>query len=99
MIRVNAVLVIAVLATAFTLINTQYQSRRLYNDVDQASSTARQLASDFESLRVQRRGEAAPGRVQAIATKRLGMRAPDPSITEYVSTPSTPAVAQSEVAR
>ena len=95
MIRVNAVLVIAVLATAFTLVNTQYQSRRLYNEVDQASSTARQLASDFESLRVQRRGEAAPGRVQTIAAKRLGMRAPDPSITEYVSTPGAPTAAQS----
>lgn len=90
MIRVNAVLVTAVLATAFTLINTQYQSRRLYNEVDQALSTARQLASDYESLRVQRRGEAAPARVQTIATQRLGMRAPDPSITQYVSQPSLP---------
>lgn len=99
MIRVNAVLVVAVLVTAFTLINTQYQSRRLYNQVDQAAATARQLASDFESLRVQRRAEAAPGRVQNIATNRLGMRAPDPTITQYVSTPRAPTAAQSGAAQ
>jgi cell division protein FtsL len=96
-IRVNAALVLAVLGTAFALVNTQYQSRRLYNAVDQASAVQRQLASDFESLRVQRRAEAAPGRVQHLATTRLNMRAPDPSITQYVThEASTDALAHGE---
>ena len=95
--RVNAILVVAILATAFTLINTQYQSRRLYTQVDQAAATERQLGSDFESLRVQRRGEVAPGRAQRIASTRLNMRAPDPSITQYVGhTPALPADVQED---
>ena len=95
--RVNAILVVAILATAFTLINTQYQSRRLYTQVDQAAARERQLGSDFESVRVQRRGEVAPGRVQRIASTRLDMRAPDPSITQYVvQTPAPPAGMQED---
>jgi cell division protein FtsL len=39
-------------------------------------------------LRVQRRAEVSPSRVQSIAVNRLKMRTPDPSITAYVSQPS-----------
>ena len=87
MIRVNVALVVGIMGTAVALINTQYDSRRLYNAVDQESTRARQLNIDYESLRVQRRAEVAPARVQAVAVTRLKMRAPDPSITEYVSHP------------
>ena len=36
---------------------------------------------DYEQLRVQRRAEVSPSRVQSIAVNRLKMRTPDPSIT------------------
>lgn len=52
MIRVNIALVVAIMGTAVALINTQYDSRRLYNAVDQESTRARQLNIDYESLRV-----------------------------------------------
>ena len=89
MIRVNVALVVGILSTAVVLINTQYDSRRLYTAVDQEGLRARQLVIEYESLRVQRRAEVAPARVQTVAVTRLKMRAPDPSITEYVSLPAT----------
>lgn len=85
MIRVNTVLVLAVMATAFTLVHTQYQSRRLYAALDRARAHASDLDTDWESLRAQRRTESASGRVQRIAREQLGMRAPDPASTLYLS--------------
>ena len=90
MIRVNTLLVLAVMATALTLVNTQYQSRRLYAAVDKARAHASELEIDWESLRAQRRTESASARVQRIAHDELNMRAPDPATTLYLS----PAMAQ-----
>jgi cell division protein FtsL len=84
-IRVNTVLVLAVMATAFTLVHTQYQSRRLYAAVDKARAHATDLDTDWESLRAQRRIESASARVQRIAREQLNMRAPDPATTLYLS--------------
>ena len=88
MIRINVALILAILATSVVVINTQYDSRRLYTAVDQQSARARQLMVDYEQLRVQRRAEVSPSRVQSIAVNRLKMRTPDTSITAYVSQPS-----------
>lgn len=85
MIRLNLVLLLAVLASAFYLVHTQYESRRLYSALDRAQTQARRLDADHEQLVVQRRAQAAPARVQQLATGKLQMRAVTPGITEYVS--------------
>jgi cell division protein FtsL len=41
MIRLNLVLLLAVLASAFYLVHTQYESRRLYAALDRAQGVAR----------------------------------------------------------
>ena len=38
MIRLNLVLLVAVLASAFYLVHTQYESRRLYTAIDKANA-------------------------------------------------------------
>ena len=38
MIRINVALILAILATSVVVINTQYDSRRLYTAVDQQSA-------------------------------------------------------------
>ena len=44
MIRVNLVLLLAVLASALHLVGVQYESRRLFSELDKAHSEARRLA-------------------------------------------------------
>ena len=85
MIRLNLVLLLAVLASAFYLVHTQYASRQLYAALDRAQSQGKRLDADHEQLVVQRRAQATPARVQQIAARQLQMRPVSPGITQYVS--------------
>lgn len=91
MIRLNLMLLLAVLASAFYLVHTQYESRRLYTAVDKARSQASRLEADHEQLVAKKRAQAAAARVQLIATRRLKMRAVTPGITQYVHESAAPA--------
>lgn len=85
MIRLNLVLVVAVLASAFYLVHTQYESRRLYTAIDKANALSRKLAAEHEQLQVQKREQAASARVQQLAARQLQMRPVNPAITQYVT--------------
>lgn len=85
MIRLNLVLLVAVLASAFYLVHTQYQSRRLYTAIDKANAQSHRIAAEHEQLQVQKREQATPARVQQLAARQLQMRPVNPGITEYVS--------------
>lgn len=85
MIRVNLVLLLAVLASALHLVGVQYESRRLFSDLDKARSEARRLATDNERLQVENREQSTPLRVETLAKTKLQMRTTTPAITHYVS--------------
>ena len=98
MTRVNLLLVVAVLVSAFLLVHTQYESRRLYTAIDRAQSQAGRLDADHEQLKVQKREQATSARVQHVASARLQMRSANPAITQYVTLPAaTAASAPNEV--
>lgn len=88
MTRINALLVLALVATAMYLVRVQYESRRLFSELDKAHSQARHLAMDVERLEVEKRAQASPGRVERLAREKLDMRQPTPAITTYMSYPS-----------
>jgi cell division protein FtsL len=94
MTRTYVGLVIAVVVTAFYLVHTQYESRRLYSEVDRAQAQSRRLAAEHEQLQVLKRAQATPARVQQLASQRLEMRAVTPGITQYVAgfEPQAPAL-------
>jgi cell division protein FtsL len=85
MIRLNLVLLIGVLASALFLVHTQYESRRLYAEIDRAVSDARKLEIDHERLEFERRAQATPLRVERLAKDQLQMRTASPAITQYVT--------------
>jgi cell division protein FtsL len=93
MIRLNLVLLLAVMASAFYLVHTQYESRRLYTALDRAKAQALRLEAEHEQLQVQKRAEAAPARVQQLAIQQLKMRPVSPGITQYVTVTQRPAAA------
>ncbi|GAA6141437.1 cell division protein FtsL [Hydrogenophaga sp. 5NK40-0174] len=82
--RTNLILLLLVLGSAFYLVHTQYESRRLYTAVDKASAAGRKLDAELAQLQVQKRELSTPERVQQLASKRLKMRPVNPAITEYV---------------
>jgi len=85
MTRLNLVLLIAVLASALYLVHTQYESRRLFAEVDKAMGEARKLQIENERLQVEKRGQATPLRVEKLAKEQLQMRTATPAITQYVT--------------
>jgi len=84
-IRLNLMLLLAVLMSAFYLVQTQYESRRLYAQLDRAHSQGKRLAAEHEQLVVQKRAQATSARVQQLAVTQLQMRPAHPGITLYVS--------------
>ena len=91
MIRVNLVLLLAVLASALHLVGVQYESRRLFSDLDKAHSEARRLATENERLQVETREQSTPLRVESLAKAKLQMRTTTPAITHYISYPGAEA--------
>jgi cell division protein FtsL len=102
MTRLNLVLLVAVLASALYLVHTQYQSRRLFAELERAHAEARRIELDNERLQVEKRAQATPLRVEKLAKEQLQMRTATPAITQYVTyaePAATPAPAQAEPAR
>ncbi len=85
MTRVNLVLLLAVLFSALYLVNVQYESRRLFTELDKAQSEERRLSSENERLQVEKRGQATSARVEQLAREKLQMRLVLPAITTYVN--------------
>lgn len=85
MTRLNLVLLLAVLASALYLVRTQYESRRLFTELDKARAEARKLEIDNERLQVEKRAQATPLRVERLAKGQLQMRSATPAITQYVT--------------
>ena len=98
MIRLNLVLLLAVVLSALYLVRMQYDSRLLYTQLDRAKAEARQLETEHQRLQVEKRAQATPLRVERIARAQLNMRTATPAITQYVSDPQGVATANAAAA-
>ncbi|HZY17677.1 MAG TPA: cell division protein FtsL [Ramlibacter sp.] len=96
MTRLNLVLLVALVLSAMLTVQVQYESRRLYAEIEKAAAEARRLETEHERLQVERRAQATPLRVERLAKDQLHMRPASPAITQYVTLP--PASAQDSVA-
>lgn len=85
MIRLNLVLLMAVMASALYLVGVQYDSRRLTTELDRATTEARRLETEKDVLQVTKRSQATPARVERLAREKLQMRQAQVGITSYVT--------------
>ena len=85
MTRLNLVLLLAVLASSLYLVRTQYESRRLFVELERARAEAHRLDVEHDGLQVQQRAQATPLRVEKLAKEKLQMRTATPAITQYVT--------------
>jgi cell division protein FtsL len=79
--RLNVVLLIVLLASAFFLVRQSHESRVLFAGVERAKSEARKLDADIQRLRAEREGEATNLRVDQLAREKLQMRPITPALT------------------
>lgn len=85
MTRLNLVLLLALLASALYLVQVQYDSRRLYTEIERAQNDFRKLETEHERLQVEKRAHATASRVEKLAREQLHMRPATPAITQYVT--------------
>ena len=71
MLRINLLLLLAVMTSAIFLVHTQYESRRLYTQLDRAHAQAKRLDAEHEQLVLEKRAQATSARVQHIAISQL----------------------------
>ena len=83
MLRLNLLLLLALMLSALYLVQTQYESRRLFTQLDRAHSEARRLNVEYQRLLVEKRAQSAPSRIEALAN-RQGLGNASPAITHYV---------------
>ncbi len=84
MLRLNLMLLAALMASAIFLVHSQYESRRLFTELDRAISESRRLATERQRLEVEKRAQATPLRIEGIAREQLKMHSATPAITRYV---------------
>ncbi len=85
MMRLNLVLLLAVLASAMYLVSVQYDSRRLFTELDKARTEAHRLELENERLQVEKRAQTTPARIERLAREKLLMHQAKPGITTYVT--------------
>ncbi len=88
MIRFNIALSIATLATMLYIVGVQYESRRLFVEVERANLNVRKLEFENAALQVEKRAQATPLRIEKLAKERLNMRSALPSVTQYIQSES-----------
>ncbi|WP_427915247.1 cell division protein FtsL [Ramlibacter sp. MMS24-I3-19] len=85
MIRLNLILLVALVLSAMVTVQVQYESRRLVAEIEKAEADARRLGMEHERLQVAKRAQATPLRVEKLAKEQLHMRPASPAITQYVT--------------
>jgi len=90
--RLSIMLLAAVVVSALYLVRVQYDSRRLFTELDRAEAESQRLETERSRLEVEKRAGATSLRVEKLAKEKLAMRTVTPAVTEYVtSTAAMPA--------
>lgn len=89
--KVNLLLLVALLASAMWLVNTSYEGRRLFAALDRAKNEQAQLDIEFKRLDAERQAQATHLRVEKVAREKLAMRTATPGVTQYVADGVAPA--------
>ena len=88
MIRLNALLLVLVIACGLAVVTSQHQARKLFSDLESEQAAAKRLEEEFTQLQLEQGTWATNKRVEAVAAKSLNMRLPDASTTVVVTLPA-----------
>jgi cell division protein FtsL len=83
--RVSLLLLLAVVACALGVITSQHQARKLFAELEGEQAAAAKLATELTQLELEQGTWATHKRVEQVAARRLGMRAPDAASTVVVA--------------
>jgi cell division protein FtsL len=84
MARVNALLLALIVACALGVVTSQDKARMRFGDLEGEQDKAKKLDEEWTQLQLEQSTWATNQRVDAIASRQLGMRAPDPDTTVII---------------
>lgn len=83
--KLNILLLAALLASALLLVRTSYEGRRVFAALDRARNEQQSLDTDYKRLDAERQAQATHLRVEKVAREKLKMRSATPAVTQYVT--------------
>jgi cell division protein FtsL len=85
MVRLNVILLAALVACALSLVTSRHQARKLFVELERAQAAARAFDTEHGQLQLEQSTWAMPGRVEKIARDELRMQLPGPGRVEIVA--------------
>ena len=85
MTRLTVLLLILVIACALGVITAQHRARKLFIDLENEQVAAKKLDEEFTQLRLEQSTWGTHKRVEAVASRQLGMKMPEPASTVVVA--------------
>lgn len=79
MVRLNMLLLLAVVVCALGVVTSQHRARKLFQELEAEQERAKQLDVEFGQLQLELSTWATPPRIEKIARDKLKMRTPEPS--------------------
>ncbi|MBK4733555.1 cell division protein FtsL [Noviherbaspirillum pedocola] len=83
--RIGMLLTALVVASALSLVNAQYEARRLFIELERAQSSARQLDIEWSQLQLDQSTLGKHARIEASARSELHMVPVTPARTQYLN--------------
>ncbi len=85
--KLLTLLLAALLGSSLLLVNTSYESRRVFAELDRVRAEQRKLDADYKRLDAEAQAQATHLRVEKVAREKLRMRTASPAVTERVEDP------------
>lgn len=83
--RLSFTFAIVLIVCALSLINSQYQARRLFIELERAQSLGKQYELQWTQLKLDQSTYGKHARIEATATRELGMVPVTPERTQYLT--------------
>jgi len=93
--KVNVILLVLLLGSSLWLVQSTYESRRVFSALDKARKEEQQLAAEYKRLDAERQAQATHRLVEKVAREKLHMRSATPDVMAYVVDPAASGVAGS----
>jgi len=84
MTRLHFVLLLALIFSCLALVQSSYESRRLFNEANRLNDELARLGADGKRLEAERQAQATHLRVEKVAREKLAMRTVTPAVTHFV---------------
>ncbi|CAN5367668.1 hypothetical protein BH10PSE17_BH10PSE17_17800 [soil metagenome] len=83
--RVNAVLALLLVASAFSLVTSEARARRAFIEIERSHDAARKLDLAYSQLQVDQTAYGKHGLIEQTAREQLKMQPVTPDRTEYLT--------------